>query len=104
MGPVVYGEAVFGADGNLAEARVDKAIDTILEHHQVEVDAGGRHIVVQRQEFLHQTLVGLRQPLFPLKSNNNNNIENMYYTPCLRVIKPVQRRFTMVPSIPEQVI
>ena len=32
----------------------------------------------------------------------NNNNENIYYAPCLRVIKPAQMRFTiMVHIIPE---
>ena len=32
---------------------------------------------------------------------NNNNNESIYYAPCIRVIKPAQRRFTIVHSIPE---
>ena len=31
----------------------------------------------------------------------NNNNESIYYAPCIRVIKPAQRRFTIVYSIPE---
>ena len=34
-------------------------------------------------------------------NNNNNNNESIYYAPCIRVIKPAQRRFTIVHSIPE---
>ena len=30
-----------------------------------------------------------------------NNNESIYYAPCIRVIKPAQRRFTIVHSIPE---
>ena len=33
--------------------------------------------------------------------DNNNNNESIYYAPCIRVIKPAQRRFTSVHSIPE---
>ena len=35
------------------------------------------------------------------EDNNNNNNESIYYAPCIRVIKPAQRRFTIVHSIPE---
>ena len=39
-------------------------------------------------------------PLSTIMLNNNNN-ESIYYAPCIRVIKPAQRRVTIVHSIPE---
>ena len=76
MCPVVYGKAILGAVGNLTEAGVDEAIDAILEHHHVEVDTRGGSLVVQRQEFLHQALVGFRQPLLPLKNTDHRLVDD----------------------------
>ena len=45
--------------------------------------------------------VGADHEAWPNNNNNNNNNKSIYYAPCLRVIKPAQRRFTIVDSIPE---
>ena len=67
--PAIYGKAIFHVIYDVTEAGVDETVDAVVKHHWMQLDAVDRGRVVQRQQLLHQTLVGLLQPLFALQDN-----------------------------------